>query len=79
MKNFHLETPTGANFEEQRESVEVYLKQTVYFPIIDTIIKNLQYRFSNENLQMAKAIDNFMKMDYENSQHFILHYKVHIK
>ncbi|KAL5245473.1 hypothetical protein ACI65C_012883 [Semiaphis heraclei] len=49
LRNFHLETATGANYEEQV--------------------------FSNENLQMAKTIDDFMNMDYENSQHFILHYK----
>ncbi|CAI6352180.1 unnamed protein product [Macrosiphum euphorbiae] len=77
LRNFILETTTGNNYEEQEvsESVEAYWRRTIYFPVIDTIINNLKFRFSNENLQMAKAIDSFMNMDYENSQHFIHHYK----
>lgn len=73
-----METTTGANYEEREvsESVEAYWRRTIYFPVIDTIINNLNYRFSKENLQMAKAIDHFINMDYENSQHFIEHYKV---
>lgn len=76
-----METTTGDNYEEQEvpESVEAHWRCTIYFPIIDTIINNLKFRFSNENLQMAKAIDNLMNMDDENSQHFIHHYKVHIQ
>jgi len=58
---------TGANFEEQfvSELVEAYWKRTIYFQIIDTIINNLNYlkfRFSNENLQMVKAIDRFVNV-----------------
>lgn len=67
--NFHLETTTSANFDEQHQDVsEAYWRRTIYFPI----------RFSTENLQMAKAIDSFMDMDFEKSQYFIQHYKVHI-
>lgn len=77
--NFHLETTTSANFDEQDQDVsEAYWRRTIYFPIIDTIINNLKFRFSTENLQMAKAIDSFMDMDFEKSQYFIQHYKVHI-
>jgi len=66
--NFHLETTTSANFDEQDQDVsEAYWRHTVYFPIIDTIINNLKFRFSTENLQMAKAIDSFMNMDFEKS------------
>ncbi|KAF0722489.1 zinc finger MYM-type protein 1-like [Aphis craccivora] len=77
--NFHLETTTSANFDEQDQDVsEAYWRRTIYFPIIDPIINNLKFRFSTQNLQMAKAIDIFMDMDFEKSQYFIQHYMVHI-
>ncbi|CAI6355661.1 unnamed protein product [Macrosiphum euphorbiae] len=71
LMNFHLETTTSANFDEQDQDVsEAYWRRTVYFPIIDTIINNLKFRFSTENLHMAKAIDSFMDTDFEKSQYF---------
>lgn len=77
--DFHLETTTGAEQDDQinaSDPVELYWRRTVYFPIIDTIINNLKFRFSEESLEMASSIDYFVEMDYEKSQYFINHYKV---
>ncbi|KAL4149960.1 hypothetical protein QTP88_003811 [Uroleucon formosanum] len=79
LNEFHLETTTGAEQDDQinaSDLIELYYRRTVYFPIIDTIINNLRYRFSEESLEMASSIDCFMEMDYEKSQYFINHYKV---
>jgi len=79
LNEFHLETTTGAEQDDQindSDSVQLYWRRTVYFPIVDTIINNLKYRFSEESLEMASSIDCFMEMDYEKSQYFINHYKV---
>jgi len=79
LKEFNLETTTGVENDHQdnaSDSVEFYWRRTVYFSIIDTIINNLKFRFSEENLEMASAIDCFMEMDYEKSQYFINYYKV---
>jgi len=35
--NFHLETTAGANYEHNIS--EIYYRHTIYYPIIDTIIK----------------------------------------
>lgn len=74
-----METTTGAEQDDQindSDSVQLYWRRTVFFPIIDTIINILKYRFSEESLEMASLIDCFMEMDYEKSQYFINHYKV---
>jgi hypothetical protein len=38
------------------QSVEDYWKQNLYYPIIDSIIVNLEYRFSEGSLSMAPLI-----------------------
>lgn len=78
MNNFHLNTTTGEENEPYNitQSVEDYWRQNLYYPIIDLIIVNLKYRFSEESLSMACSIDNFMNMTYEGSLEFINNYKV---
>lgn len=74
-----MKTTTGAEQDDQisaSDSVELYWRCTVYFPIIDTIVNNLKFRFPEESLEMASSIDYFVEMDYEKSQYFINHYKV---
>lgn len=73
-----METTTGAEQDDQinaSDSVEVYWRRSVYFPIIYMIINNLKFRFSEESLEMGSSIDCFMETDYEKSQYFINHYK----
>ncbi|CAI6371483.1 unnamed protein product [Macrosiphum euphorbiae] len=46
-----------------------------YIPVINSVIKNLKYRFSKESLLMACSVECFMKMDFIESSYFINHYK----
>ncbi|XP_060872929.1 zinc finger MYM-type protein 1-like isoform X1 [Metopolophium dirhodum] len=76
LNNYHLQTVTADEEVEQNfSSVSDFWKITVYFPIIDTVIANLKYRFSEKNLSMACSVDNFMSLNYDGSQEFINHYK----
>lgn len=52
--------------------------KTIYMIIMDTVIVNLKYRFSEESLTMANSVDSFCKLNYDNSLYFIDHYKVTI-
>jgi len=56
--------------------VENYWKTSTYFVIIDSVIANLKYKFSDESLTMANSIDSFFKLDTTNAMKFIDHYKV---
>lgn len=76
MNNYHLETVTGEEDEQTTSSVGDFWKKTVYFPILDTVIANLKYRFPEKNLSMAISVDNFMNLNYDGSLEFINHYKV---
>lgn len=42
------------------------------------MINHLKFKFSNENLRMARDIDHFLNMDFENRHYFIQHFKVRI-
>ncbi|KAL4098360.1 hypothetical protein QTP88_022989 [Uroleucon formosanum] len=76
LNNYHLQTVTADEEVEQNfSSVSDFWKITVYFPIIDTVIANLKYRFSEKNLSMACSVGNFMSLNYDGSLEFINHYK----
>ncbi|KAL4131560.1 hypothetical protein QTP88_008853 [Uroleucon formosanum] len=76
LNNFYLQLRTGEENEPNITlSVEDYWRQNLYYPIIDSIIVNLKYRFSKESLSMACPIDNFMNMNSEGSLEFINNYK----
>ncbi|KAF0708121.1 Uncharacterized protein FWK35_00037310 [Aphis craccivora] len=49
--------------------------RTIYFQIIDSLVNNLEKRFSSESLNIAIGIDNFLKLNFNNSTCFIEHYK----
>lgn len=51
----------------------------IYFQIIDSLVTNLEKRFSSESLDMAIGVDNFLKLNYNDSTCFINHYKVSLK
>ncbi|KAL4118882.1 hypothetical protein QTP88_011764 [Uroleucon formosanum] len=76
INNFYLQLATE---EENKPNIILFVKdywrQNLYYPIIDSIIVNLKYRFSEESLSMACSIDNFMNMNYEESLEFINNYK----
>jgi hypothetical protein len=71
-EDFILTTTTAA---ESLNSTETNCVNG-YFKILDCIDVNLKKRFSTENLQMAEAVDNFIKLDFKKSELFINHYKV---
>lgn len=50
--------------------------KTEYMQIIDAVLVNLKFRFSNESLKMANSVDSFCKMDFTDGSYFINHYKV---
>jgi hypothetical protein len=66
----------SASEHEVSNSVETFWKNVAYMRILDTVITNLKYRFSDESLSMANLIDLFCNLDYTNSLYFINHYKV---
>lgn len=49
-------------FVKIRIYITVY---NIYLPIIDVLIHNLLFRFSNEILQTVKVIDIFLDIDFE--------------
>uniref|UniRef100_A0A2S2R2F9 Zinc finger MYM-type protein 1 n=1 Tax=Sipha flava TaxID=143950 RepID=A0A2S2R2F9_9HEMI len=78
-EDFILITTTAAesfnSTETNSTSVEKYYCVNGYFKILDCIVVNLKKRFSTESLQMAEAVDNFIKLDFKKSELFINHYK----
>ncbi|KAL4131423.1 hypothetical protein QTP88_008736 [Uroleucon formosanum] len=75
LHDYVLTTTTGAEEIEESTSVETFWKTTAYMCIMDTVINNLKYRFSDESLLMANSVDSFCNLDYTNSLYFIDHYK----
>ncbi|XP_025409061.1 uncharacterized protein LOC112682620 [Sipha flava] len=70
-EDFILTTTTAAESFNSTETNCV----NGYFKILDCIVVNLKKMFSTESLQMAEAIDNFIKLDFKKSELFINHYK----
>jgi len=50
--------------------------RTIYFQIIDSLVTNLEKRFSTESLNIAIGVDNFLKLNFNDNTCFIEHYKV---
>lgn len=64
---------------ESNSVIDIYRKNlTDYYQVIDCIVTNLRKRFSLESLKMASSIDEFHKLNYDQSIYFIEHYKVNI-
>lgn len=79
LHDYVLTTTTGAeneSYSSLENEVESYWKTSTYFVIIDSVVSNLKYRFSDESLAMANSVDSFCKLDISNSMKFIDHYKV---
>ncbi len=53
-----------------------YWKMHCFYPILDTIIVNMEKRFSPESMKIAQSVDNFLKLNFNESLQFINHYKV---
>jgi len=73
-----LSTTTGAECQStESDSVETHFRVNAYFKILDAVIVNMEKRFSTESLQMASAVDNFLKLNFNESKFFIEHYQVY--
>lgn len=78
LKNFIVTSSTSDqyNSSNQQSSFVNHFKTTAFYPIIDALIVNLKKRFSPESLEMAVSVDNFFKLNFKDSLHFIDHYHV---
>lgn len=61
---------------EIKQKTEDYYRINAYNVIVDTLITRLRERFSTESLSMGLSVDNFFKLNYEESLYFIDHYQV---
>lgn len=80
LNNYFVTTTTRAE-TEQISTFNDDIKniwKVKYFNILDAIIINMKKRFSPESLQMAKAIDSFIKRIFDDSSFFVDNYKVTI-
>lgn len=78
MNDFYLSTTTSAEniqTEQMENGMEDHWR-TIYFQIIDSLVTNLEKRFSSESLNIAIGVDNFLKLNFNDSTCFIEHYKV---
>lgn len=50
-----------------------YWKINVYYPVIDNITNNLQYRF--QSVPLAKSVNAFFQLDLEGASEFVENYK----
>jgi len=80
LKHFDTTATTSAeqNINDTSETIEDYFRKNAFFPVFDTILINLEKRFSAESLQMATAVDQFIQLNFEESLFFVDHYKVSI-
>lgn len=77
MRDYCLSTTTGA--EDNLNLIETakgYWMLHAYFPVIDAIIYDMKTRFSTESLKMAKSIDTFLDLQFDEDSYFVNHYKV---
>ncbi|KAL4153779.1 hypothetical protein QTP88_001612 [Uroleucon formosanum] len=77
LKHFDTTATTSAeqNINDTSETIENYFRKNAFFPVFDTILINLEKRFSAESLQMATAVDQFIQLNFEESLFFVDHYK----
>lgn len=76
LQSYNLETLTGSQSETECRTIGKEHWKIIYFQIIDAVLVNLKYRFSDESLVLANSLDHFIKMDFEKGSYFINHYKV---
>lgn len=72
----HALTTTTTAENDFYSSLANDVENYYYFVIVNSVIANLKYRFSDESLTMASSVDSFFKLDTTNTMKFIDHYKV---
>jgi len=75
-----LTTTTSAasliNETDKSLSPEEYWCIHAYYQVIDSVIINMEDRFSEQSLKLATSIDNLFKLNYEKSKYFVDQYEV---
>lgn len=75
-KDFYIDSTLGKDqFLDlpNNTSTAEYWKINIYYPVIDNITSNLEYRF--QSIPFAKSVNSFFKLDLEESAEFINNYK----
>lgn len=65
--NHYSDNPSTTTLEPKS-----YWKIHAFCPVIDTIICQMKERFSEESIQIAKCVDNMLKLDFEGSSLLVL-------
>ncbi|KAF0763464.1 zinc finger MYM-type protein 1-like [Aphis craccivora] len=78
LKDFRVTTTTGADGGgiDYEDNAKEYWKNHAFYPVIDSIIVNMKHRFSPDSLKLAISIDNFINLDYKQSEIFVNKYKL---
>ncbi|XP_050065782.1 zinc finger MYM-type protein 1-like [Aphis gossypii] len=50
-----------------------YCKMHCFYPILDIIIVNMEKQFSPKSMEIAQSVDNFLKLNFNESLQFINH------
>jgi hypothetical protein len=75
LSNYTTEVNTGENEEHSSNDIMTCYR-VKYFIILDTVIKNLNMRFSKESMKLANSVDDFLMLDYSKNLTLTNHYKV---
>ncbi|XP_025412922.1 uncharacterized protein LOC112685298 [Sipha flava] len=74
LSNYTTEVNTGENEEHSSNDIMTCYR-VKYFIILDTVIKNLNMRFSKESMKLANSVDDFLMLDYSKNLTLTNHYK----
>jgi len=79
LKDYHVTVTTAAenSMYEDDSSKKKYWEEHANYPILDAIIVSLSTRFSEESLNIAIAVDELFKLNFQQSSFLINYYKVH--
>lgn len=80
LQSYYVSVKTGtegnSKYKQDVDTDKQYWCSHGYYAVLDQIINHLELRFSNDSLELAFAIDNFLKLDMAKSMIFIDHYQV---
>lgn len=62
--------------ELEDQKIEEFWLINGYYVVLDSLILNMNDRFSAESLKLAVSVDQLFKMNFENSMNFFDHFMV---
>lgn len=78
LANYYVTSTTSVSQDVAVESSDEAFWRVKYYAVLDSVIENIKYRFSDESLALANTVDKFVLFDFTGSKLFIDHYKVRI-